>query len=470
MNYYLLYIVLYFVVLFGVGLYYLRRVKTADEYLLAGRSMGFWPMVGTIISTWCGASVFIGSVGMGNSVGLSGFFKFTFPGAIVSILFACFFSVPIRRQGFYTLADLFFERFGKSAGILPALLSTFGYAIPTVAMQMTGMATIWKMIFKLDTKEGLILSFLLITAFTILGGLPATIITDALQAIIIILGLVVLLFNSFSNAGGVAEVIKNTPSEYFSPMGPYGLSEVLLYALSVAPFYMVWQSTWQRISAAKNEKIARTSSITGFAIAMVISVIPFLIGIATRNFVPDGIEGDTIFSYVTYELLRPPVGAIIYTALLSALVTTGDSIILQGSSSLTEDIYHRFVLPDAPEQKLMSISRISVVIIAVLSFVLSLQEIAIISIYQWALRLLGTALVFPFFAAMFWKRATKAGVVSSMLLTTITNIMWPYLHIGFNQTVAGFLISGVMLIAVSLLTKHSDDEKIVAIYWETLSD
>lgn len=430
--------------------------------------MGLWPMVGTIISTWCGASVFIGSVGLGNSVGLSGFFKFTFPGAVVSILFAVFFAVPIHKQGFCTLADLFFERFGKSAGLLSALLSTFGYAIPTVAMQMTGMATIWTMLFDLDVKKGLIVSFFLIAGFTILGGLPATIISDALQAVVIVAGLIILLFNSFSYAGGIRAVIRNTPVEYFSPMGPYGFKEVLLYALSVAPFYLVWQSTWQRASAARDERVARTSGVVGFTISMVISVIPFLIGLATREFVPSEIEGDMIFAYVTYELLPPSVGAIICTALMSALVTTGDSIILQGSSSLTQDFYHRFISPNASEHELLIVSRIAVVAVATISLLLAWQEVPIITTYQWALRLLGTTLVFPFFAAMFWKRATKAGVIASIVLTGLVQLTWSHLRISFDQTVAGFLISGMMLIVVSLLTHHSKDERIVAAYWEKL--
>ncbi|MEL7568759.1 MAG: hypothetical protein AAGU27_28365, partial [Dehalobacterium sp.] len=85
MAWYTVYIVLYFILLFGVGLYYFFKIKTVDEYLIAGWNMGFWPIVGTIISTWCGAAVFIGWVGMGFVVGLSGFFKFAFPGILCCI-------------------------------------------------------------------------------------------------------------------------------------------------------------------------------------------------------------------------------------------------------------------------------------------------------------------------------------------------------------------------------------------------
>lgn len=243
MIFYISYIILYFAMMFGIGIRHMRKVKTADDYLIAGRTVRFWPLVGTILSTWCGASVFIGSMGMGNSVGISGYFKFTFPAALVSIIFVYFFATPLHRQKICTLSDLFCERFGIEAGIFPSLLSAFGYAVPTAAMQIAGMTTIWTAIFGMDKLQGLLLSFVLITGFTVLGGLPATIITDAIQALIIILGLGVLLASSLHYAGSLETVIAQTPPALLSPVGPYGMSEVLLYSLSIAPFYMVWQST-----------------------------------------------------------------------------------------------------------------------------------------------------------------------------------------------------------------------------------
>ena len=192
MGWYLGYIIVYFLIMFGIGFYYFLKVKNADDYLIGGWSMGFWPIVGTVISTWCGASVFIGTVGLGFQVGASGYIRFSLASVIFTLILILAFGRALRRQRLYTLADLFGQRFGVRAGIIPSLLSAVVYAIPTTAMQYLAMSTIWSACFGMDVGNALVLSAVLVLAFTVLGGLPGTIVTDALQAVLIITGIVIL--------------------------------------------------------------------------------------------------------------------------------------------------------------------------------------------------------------------------------------------------------------------------------------
>lgn len=468
MWWYLVYIVIYFCLMFAMGIYYYFRVKTYDNYLIGSWNMGFWSIVGTIISTWCGAAVFIGWLGMGFTVGISGFFKFALPGILFCLLLIYMFAAPLRRQRLYTLADLFGERFGGKSGIVPSVMSAFIYSVPTLALQIVGMSTIFNIAFGLQFNWGIILSFILILSFTILGGLPATIVTDALQSFIIVVGIIVLFIVSVTYAGGFNSIVDNTPSEILSPAGPFGLSEVLLYALSVGPFYLVWQSTWQRIFASKDERTAKNAGVTGFAIAGAISILPFSIGIIARGFVPLDFDPDLLFSYITAQLLHPAIGGIILVALMAALMTGATSFILQGSSNLTRDLYQRILNPRATEKQLMFSSRISVVIITVLGLLVAFFLTDIASAYQWALRLSATVMVFPFLAVMFWRRVTKTGVLWSMILSLIATLSWPFLGLKIDHTIFGFLVSVVTLVVISLLTKHDETEQVKQVYWENL--
>ncbi|WP_053363493.1 sodium:solute symporter family protein [Bacillus sp. FJAT-27251] len=468
MSWYFGYILAYFIFMFAVGIYYFTKIKTSDSYLIAGWNMGFWNIVGTIISTNCGAAVFIGWIGMGFTMGVSGFFKFALPAMMVSMLLIFFFSRPLRRQKLYTLADLFSERFGSRTGIIPSVLSAFIYSVPTTALQIVGMSTVFSIAFKIDVKTGILLSFVLILGFTILGGLVATIVTDAIQSVILIIGIIMLAFAALQFGGGFDYIINNTPNDYLTPLGANGLGDVLLFAISVAPFYLVWQSTWQRIFASRTEDIAIKAGLTGYMITLCISVLPYSIGIMARQFVPADIHPDLIFSYVTVEMLPPYLGGIILIGLLSALMTGADSFILQGSSNITQDLYHRLINPRATEKQMMFVSRLSVVIISVLALMVAFVLTDIVSMYQWALRLSATTLVFPFLAIMFWKRTTNAGVVSSMILACTTTVFWPLLQTGVDQTIPGFIVSLTILVLVSLWTKHSPSENIRAVYWEDL--
>ncbi|MFC3039971.1 sodium:solute symporter [Virgibacillus xinjiangensis] len=469
MTWYVSYTVIYFILMFAMGFYYFFKIRTYEDYLIGSWNTGFWPIVGTIISTWCGAAVFIGWMGMGFTVGLSGFFKFALPGILFSLLLIVVFAAPLRRQKLYTIADLFGERFGGRSGIIPSLLSAIIYSVPTLALQMVGLASIFTITLGLETNIAITLSFVLMLGFTILGGLPATIITDALQSIIVIIGIIVLAIASLNYAGGLENILANTPPEYISPLGPDGLSEILLYALSVGPFYVVWQSTWQRIFASKSEAVAKKAGVTGFVIAGAISFLPFSIGVIARQYVPTDMDPDLIFSYVTADLLPPAVGGIVFLGLMAALMTGATSFILQGSSNLTRDLYQRLMKPEADNRQMLLVARVTVVIISVLGLIVAFFVTDIETAYQWALRLTATVMLFPFLAVMFWSKATKKGMIWSMILALIATLSWPFLNIPMDHTVFGFSVSLLSLIIISLLTQHDESEQVRAVYWEDLN-
>ena len=468
MAWYVTYASVYFIIMFAIGIYYFTRVKDADSYLIAGWNMKFWSIVGTTISTNIGAAVFIGWVGMGFTVGMSGYFKFALPAYLTSIFLIYVFSKPLRRQRLYTMADLFGERFGSKTGVIPSILSAFIYSVPATALQIVGMSTVFSIVFNIDVKIGIFLSFALILGFTILGGLVAAIVTDALQSFILVIGVFILAFTALKFGGGISNVIAQTPIEYLSPAGPHGIGEVLMFALTVAPFYLIWQSTWQRIFASKNEEVAIRAGITGYVLTSIISFFPFAIGVTARQFVPKDIHADLIFSYVTVDLLHPAIGGIVIVGLLAALMTGADSFILQGSSNIAQDLYFRMINPHASGKQMMFAARFSVVIISVLALIVSYFMTDIISVYQWALRISATTIVFPFLAVMFWRKTTARGIVSSMIVAGIVTVIWPFFNTGLDEVVPGLLASIGVLIIVSLMTKHSSEEIIKAVYWEDL--
>ncbi|MDY3809176.1 sodium:solute symporter family protein [Desulfovibrio porci] len=468
MGWYLGYIIVYFLIMFGIGFYYFLKVKSADDYLIGGWSMGFWPIVGTVISTWCGASVFIGTVGLGFQVGASGYIRFSLASVIFTLILILAFGRALRRQRLYTLADLFGQRFGVRVGIIPSLLSAVVYSIPTTAMQYLAMSTIWSACFGMEIHAALILSALLVLAFTVLGGLPGTIVTDALQAVLIVAGIIILAVAAVSLAGGMGPMLAATPPEFLSPSGPYGAKEVAMFFISVGPFYLVWQSSWQRIFAAKSEKVSLNANTLGVLICCGVFVCPILIGLSARQFLPADINPDLIFSTVTRDLLPPYVGGLIYCALLAALVTGADSFILQGSSNLTHDFYRQLINPKADNKRLMLVSRLTVALVALAALWVAFNFTGIIAIYQWALRLTATTIVLPFLATMLWRRLTRAGVLAGMLGGLISTLVWPYLGISFDQTLFGFIFSALGVFGVSLVTRHHPEEHVAAVLWEDL--
>src|SRR5699024_3007348 len=192
MSWYIVYFVLYFIFMLGIAFWYFKRISTYEDYLISGWNTGFWKITGTVISTFCGAAVFIGWVGLGFTVGLSGYWKFAFVAILFSLILIVGFAKPLRRQKLITLADLFTKRFGGRAGIIPSVLSAFIYSVPTTALQLVGMSTVFYITLDISLSVVIFISCAVILIFTVIGGLPATILTDAIQSVIIIIGVVVL--------------------------------------------------------------------------------------------------------------------------------------------------------------------------------------------------------------------------------------------------------------------------------------
>jgi solute:Na+ symporter, SSS family len=272
-------------------------------------------------------------------------------------------------------------------------------------------------------------------------------------------------------AGGMTEIAPAVPAGHVSVFGddPMG---VLIFAMTIGPFYLIWQSSWQRIYAARTERIALWGNLSGMLIAgTVIAIIPVFIGMAARSFVPaEGIAPDSVFYLVLQDILPPYLGGILAMALMAALVSGGDSFLLQGTANLTRDLYQRYYRPDASQAQLLRMSRWGVTLIGLIALLIAFFITDIVGIYTYTLKWTAVALVLPFLALMFWRGATRFGVMASMVLGLAVTIGWemagnPY---GLPEIVPGYLAGFLALILGSLLSKHAPGEQVKAIWRDGL--
>jgi len=466
---YAVYLCVYLAFMIGVGIYHALKIRSVDEYLIAGWNVGFWRIVGTIVATWCGAAAFIGFVGLGYTSGVNGIFFWVVPGVIFSLVIVVIFGRILHKLKMYTIPDAFALRFGKNTAFVPSLFQIFVYAIPTLAIQFIGMGTIFKTFFGFSMPSGIILGFALIFVYTLLGGMPSTILTDTIQAVILYVGILSLFFFGIYFAGGLGKVIEITPSHYWSPFGKAGFGTFISLALTVGPFYMLWQCTWQRIYAAKDADTAVRAGTLGFILAGLATCFSFSIGIIARGYLPHDLRPDLVFTQAISTVFPAVIGGIIVVGLAAALMSGGDSFIMMGSASVARDIYQQYFKPDATKTQMLKISRWSVVVIALIGLVVALIGKGIIPVYIMVVKTAGAGTVFPFLALMFWRRATRKGILAGMIVGGVVTIVW---HIAGNpwimQAVPGYLSCLVALVLVSLLTSHAPDEQVKAAYFEPL--
>lgn len=459
----------YFTAMIMIGVYHVWKIQSSDEYLIAAWQVGFWELVGTTLATWAGASVFFGFVGMGFEGGLSGFFTWVVPGCLFTFVFVFMFGRKLRRMRLYTMADAFAARFGRPAALIPALIHILVYSIPTLALQFVGMGIVLQVFFGVDLTTGIVISFFAISIYTLLGGLPTTIMTDCIQAGLILLASLVLLACSIHYAGGLQRIVAMTPTHFWYPFETGGFSAFLRTALTIGPFYMIWQVTWQRIYAARDETTAVRGVTWGFVLALGVGFTSFLTGMFARGFIPPETVPDFVTATAIAKVFPPVVGAIGIVGLASAVMSSADSFAMMGSSSMARDIYQQYYRPGASAREMLTVSRLSVALMSLLALIIALKGRAIIPVYTLVVETCGAGLVFPVLALFLWRRATRAGITAGMIAGPVVTAGW-YLagNPWIMEAVPGYLASLIGVVVGSLLTRHAPDEQVKAIYFEDL--
>lgn len=466
MSWYIVWLVVFIAGITGVGIFYSRKIKTADDFVMADFSLGFFPICGSIIATALGSAAIIGGSGKGFTMGNS-WFTATSPYVIFSIVFALVLGATIRKLKLYTIPDLFVRRFGKASGLIPALVIGILFMAPTFGMQIVGMGAILTSIVDISLLSAMLLGFVVCVAFTLMGGLPSVAWTDAVQSVLILGGLIVMLIVGVNYVGGINVVIENTPKELFS-FTSLNMTDMFNYMVIYGPFYLVWQTSWQRMAAARNEKIAVRAVSVGFAMSGLVGFVAILIGIIARQSLPLGTTPDLVYTGFLTAVFHPALGGLFMVSLFAAVLTGATSFLLSGATNISKDIYHEWIAPNASDKQVLKASRLSVAGLALLGLGVALFITDIIVIYTYALSLTAVTLVMPVMAAMFWKRATKKGVITSVIGSLIFALIWNFVGrpFGLHEIVPGLVISFFLLVGVSLFTKHSRDEEVVAYYYE----
>src|SRR5699024_7565891 len=238
-----------------------------------------------------------------------------------------------------------------------------------------------------------VIGFLVSVIFTLMGGMVSVAWTDAIQTVVIIAGVVIMFFLGINYVGGVDVIQQETPKHLLNFFS-IGWKELLNWFLVYGPFYFVWQTTWQRISAAKSEKTMKWSMTVGFILSAIIKFMAILIGIMGIHDLSEVATVDDVYTQFMVELFSPSIGGLFMVSLLAALLTSATSFLLSGSINVSKDIYQTWINSNANDQKILKISRLSVLGMAILGLIIALTITDIIDIYQLALSFTAVALFF----------------------------------------------------------------------------
>lgn len=378
-------ILAYLVLQFGIGIWASKRVRDEADYLLAGRSLGYPLAVFSIFATWFGAETIIGSAGTAYSDGVSLANAEPFGYGLCLVGMGLVFAVPLWRRKLTTLADLFRERYSVRVERLAAIILIPG-SILWAAAQVRGFGHVLSLagVGELDVAIAVATGFVIL--YTAFGGLLADAVTDLVQGVVLVVGLVVVLVGvvlSMPGETGFIGALAASGGAQFLPSDDTSWLDLAEeWSIPVCGSILATELV-SRVIAARTERVAQRSALLAGGLYLVVGTIPLLIGLVGRGLVPGLEDAEQVVPAVAQRLLPTVVFVIFAGGLVSAILSTVDSTLLVASGLLS----HNLVVPalGIREERLkVRIARGGVVLFGLLAYVLAVRADGVFELVEQA--------------------------------------------------------------------------------------
>ncbi len=406
MNATLFFLLLYSAVLVGLGLWIGRQVKAAGAFFVTGRRLGPVLLFATVLAANIGAGSTVGAAGLGYRDGLAAWWWVGSAG-IGTLLLAFWIGPKIWRiakeHDLYTVGDYLELRYGPSVrGIVAALLWLATLAI--LAGQLIAFAWILDVVADVPKWAGCLIAGGVMTVYFTAGGLLTSAWVNLVQLVVLIVGFGIALPWALSAAGGWEAVVAAAPAEpdYFG-FWKSGRSGVVYMALLV-PAFIISPGLIQKVYGARDERTVRLAvGLAGVAL-LLFAAVPPLLGIIAHALAPDLANHELALPTVLTLGLPPAIGAIGLAAVFSAEVSSADAILFMLSTSLSEDLYKRFVKPEASDRDVLRVARWAAVLGGGTAVGLALGLPSVIGALSVFYTLLGVSLFVPLVAGLHSRR------------------------------------------------------------------
>lgn len=455
----LLSIILYLFLTVLVGFWASRRVSTSGDFILAGRSLPMVLSTSALFATWFGSETIFGASSEFLKGGLIAVIEDPFGAALCLLLFGMFFAKKLYSMNLLTLGDFFRVRFGQHVELLASLLmvpSYFGYT----AGQLVALGLILNVITGMPVWEGIVISAVVVTLYTAVGGMWAVSITDFIQSIVIIVGLVILAVVLASKSGGIMNVVSQVPADTFRFLPEWNGTAVLSYmaAWSVLGLGSIpSQDVFQRAMSSGSSRIAVHSCYYAAALYLTIAMIPLFISLCIKHLYPEQVNGDTQLTLPAMVLTHTalPVQILFFGSLMSAILSTTSSSILAPAAIFSENIVRPLAKKPLTDRHFLLITRASVVLFGTCSAILACLRSNIYELVGGSSVFSLVSLFVPLLFGLYWRKFNGAGAIASMIAGMVSWIYFVWFPVSVPALVPALAASALAALLISLILPAS---------------
>lgn len=348
-----------------------RRVQSEADYLVAGRRLAAPLVTFSLFATWFGAETCIGSSGAVYDDGLSGGRADPFGYSLCLLFLGLFMASRLWRGNFLTLGDLYRERYGPLVEKV-AVVILVPSSLIWGAAQVRAFGQVVATTTELPVTSAIALSSAFVIAYTLLGGLLGDVITDLVQGAVLCVSLSVLFAASLDHLGGFGAFVGAVEPERLSLVAPgeTGLEQLDRWLVPILGS-LVAQELVSRVLAARSATVAARASLWSALVYIVFGSIPILLGLAGPALLPGLDDAERFLPTLARTVLPPVLFALLVGALISAILSTVDSILLSIAGLVSHNILVPVFRLETERQKLLA-ARGIVLLSGMLAFVLAL--------------------------------------------------------------------------------------------------
>ncbi|MBL0142391.1 MAG: sodium:solute symporter family protein [Betaproteobacteria bacterium] len=426
------FVIIYWIISVAIGLYAARWVRDSRDFAVAGRRMPMYIVTATVFATWFGSETVLGIPATFIKDGFSGVIADPFGSSLCLILVGLFFARPLYRMNLLTIGDYYRKRYSRTVEMLTTLCIVVSY-LGWVGAQIKALGLVFNVVSEgyISQPSGMIIGAATVLVYTMLGGMISVAVTDFIQMIIIVLGMLYIGWEVSGLAGGVGAVVSHAAaSGKFNILPAPELKDILWFLAAWITMMLgsiPQQDVFQRVQSARNEDIAARSSILGGVLYFGFAFIPMFLAYSASLIDPKMVEANLTGDpqLILPSLILSPAVPIFaqimfFGALLSAIKSCASATLLAPSVSFSENIL-RPLLPRIGDQRFLHMMRVVIVGFTVVVTAVALSTDA--SIYKMVENAYKVTLVgafVPLVCGLYWKRATNLGANLAIIFGFVT--------------------------------------------------
>jgi Na+/proline symporter len=455
----LAFVILYLLASIAIGLWFASRVKNTEDYAVAGRSLPLSVVIATTFATWFAAETVIGIPAKYLQGGLEATVEDPWGASMCLILVGVFIARKLYPMSLLTINDFYKQRYGKGVELFCSVVDVISY-LGWVAAQVTALGVVFNLITNdmVSKQQGAFIGTAIVLIYTIYGGMWSVAMTDFMQMIIIVLGLLGIAVIASNMTGGPAPVIKVAVERDLLRFFPeWKFKEIMFFigaAITIMFGSIPQQDIFQRVMSSKSKQVAAWGPIIGGTGYLILATVPMFIVTSSLLIMPqevntllsqdDGAE-KIILSLIVNHM--PQFAQVMFFgALLSAIMSTASATVLAPSTVFVQNLIKHFRpgMTDRQELRLMRYTVFAFTVI-VFSYALAMDGTPVFDMVSTTYQLPVVGAFVPLVAGLYWKGANNQGAITSIVLGVGTWILFFSTPLGehFPQQLAGLFMAVV---------------------------